>query len=348
MNMAPNKAAWLQKAGTPLEVGDAPMPIPGPNEIIIQNSAVAINPLDNHMQDAGVFVQQWPTIFGCDVAGTVYEVGSEVQRFKKGDRVIGHAINLVTGKPQDGAFALYTAVPEDKAAILPDAIPFTQGVVVAFAIEAAVCALFVKQAGTAMPGVSTPALGLPYPSLRSVSSNKTLIVYGGSSSVGSTTTQLATAAGIKVISIASERNFDLCKDCGATEVFDYHVPTFVEKVIAAASDPEREFVGIFDAISTQETYANDLVILNRLGGVHLACVHPPPENVPDSIKAGMIFAVNDVATPVWTEYVTPALETGKLKCLPHPTVVGKGLESIDEALHKCKAGVSATKLVVEL
>lgn len=40
-----------------------------------------------------------------------------------------HAINLVTGKPQDGAFALYTAVPTDKAAILPDSIPFTQGVV---------------------------------------------------------------------------------------------------------------------------------------------------------------------------------------------------------------------------
>ncbi|GAM39132.1 hypothetical protein TCE0_034r10429 [Talaromyces pinophilus] len=346
--MASNKAAWLHKAGTPLEVGDAPMPIPGPNEIVIQNAAIAINPLDTHMQDAGVFVQQWPTIFGCDVTGTVYQVGSEVQRFKKGDRVIGHAINLVTGKPQNGAFALYTAVPADKAAILPDTIPFTQGVVTTFAIEAAVCALSVKQPGIAMPGVSTPALGLPYPSLESASSNKILIVYGGSSSVGSMTTQLATAAGIKVISIASERNFDLCKTCGATEVFDYHEPLFVEKVIAAASESGREFVGVFDAISTPETYANDLAILEKLGGVHLACVHPPPGDIPANIKAGMIFAVDDVATPVWRDYVTPALQVGKLKCLPPPTVVGKGLEYIDEALKKCKAGVSATKLVVEL
>ncbi|OKL59473.1 hypothetical protein UA08_05150 [Talaromyces atroroseus] len=346
--MALNKAAWLHKAGTPLEVGDAPMPIPGPNEIIVQNSAIAINPLDTHMQDVGVFVQQWPAIFGCDVAGTVYEVGSEVQHFKKGDRVIGHAVNLVTGKPQDGAFALYTAVPADKSAILPDTIPFTQGVVVAFALEAAVCALSVRQPGIAMPGVSTPALGLPYPSLETASSNKVLIVYGGSSSAGSMTTQLATAAGITVISIASEQNFGLCKSCGAAEVFDYHEPSFVEKVIAAASKYKGEFVGIFDAISTPETYANDLVILNELGGVHLACVHPPPENVPENIKAGMIFAVNDVATPVWRDYVTPALQAGKLKCLPPPTVVGKGLENVDEALKKCKAGVSGTKLVVEL
>lgn len=89
MNAPKNQAAWLVKAGEPLQVGDAPMPIPGRNELVVRNAAIAINPLDTHMQDAGVFVQQWPAIFGCDVAGEVYEVGSEVQRFMKGDRVIG-------------------------------------------------------------------------------------------------------------------------------------------------------------------------------------------------------------------------------------------------------------------
>jgi NADPH:quinone reductase-like Zn-dependent oxidoreductase len=70
--MAPtNQAAWLTKADTPLEVGDAPFPTAG------------------HMQDHGVFVQQWPSIFGCDVAGEVYETGEGVDSFKKGDRVIG-------------------------------------------------------------------------------------------------------------------------------------------------------------------------------------------------------------------------------------------------------------------
>ena len=88
--MASNKAAWLHKANTPLEVGEAPMPTAGLNELVVRNAAVAINPLDTHMQSSGVFVQQWPAIFGCDVAGEVYEVGSEAQeRFKKGDRVIG-------------------------------------------------------------------------------------------------------------------------------------------------------------------------------------------------------------------------------------------------------------------
>jgi NADPH:quinone reductase-like Zn-dependent oxidoreductase len=199
-----------------------------------------------------------------------------------------------------------------------------------------------------MPGVATPALGLPYPSLEPVSSSKTLVVYGGSSSVGSMTTQLATAAGLKVISIASEQNFELSKSCGAIEVFDYHDPTFVKKVIEATTQAGSEFVGIFDAVSTPETYANSLAILTELGGGHLACVHPPPESVPENVTAGMIFAVNDVATPVWKDYVTTALQKGKLKCLPPPSVVGKGLEYIQEALKKYEAGVSATKLVVEL
>jgi len=85
-----NQAAWLRKANTPLEVGEAPMPTASPNELIIRNFAIAINPLDCHMQSSGVFVQQWPAILGCDVAGEVHEVGSEVRgRFKIGDRVVG-------------------------------------------------------------------------------------------------------------------------------------------------------------------------------------------------------------------------------------------------------------------
>ena len=88
--MASNKAAWLRKANTPLEVDEAPMPTAGPNELVVRNAAIAINPVDCHMQNSGVFVQQWPAIFGCDVAGEVHEVGSEVQRrFKKGDRIVG-------------------------------------------------------------------------------------------------------------------------------------------------------------------------------------------------------------------------------------------------------------------
>lgn len=262
-----------------------------------------------------------------------------------------HAINLTSGRPQDGAFALYTVVPADKAAILPDGISFTDGVVVPFALEAAVCALSLKEPGVAMPGVATPALGLPYPSLHDVpSSGKTLVVYGGSSSVGSMTVQIATAAGIHVIAISGVHNFEFSKRCGAARVFDHKDAALTEKVVEAVRDNGSEFIGIFDAIASPETYAHDIAILRQLGGGHLTCSHPPPptDDLPANVSAGMIFAVNDIVRPVWKDYVTPALQSGKLQCLPTPYVVGKGLEHIQSALEKSKAGVSATKLVVEL
>ncbi|KAK3360527.1 putative quinone oxidoreductase, partial [Lasiosphaeria hispida] len=348
MSLPANQAAWLHKADTQLQVGDAPLPTAGPNEIVIRNAAIAINPVDCHMQKVGVFIQQWPAIFGCDVAGIVHEVGSSVTRFNVGDRVIGHTINLISGRPKDGAFALFTTVPADKAAILPATITFTDGVVVPFALEAAICALSATEPGTALPGVSTPALGLPYPSLDPVPSGKVIVVNGASSSVGSMVTQLATAAGVKVIAVTSAQNAGLACTCGAAEAFDYRDSSFVEKVVEAVENSKLQFVGIIDSVSTADTYPNDLLILEKLGGGHLSCTHPPPAEVPENVKTGMIFAVNDVATPVWTDYVTKALQAGKLKCLPAPTVIGKGLEFIHGALEKCEAGVSATKLVVEV
>lgn len=260
-----------------------------------------------------------------------------------------HTINLISGRPQDAAYQLYTTVPATKAAILPDNISFTDGVVVPFALEVAVCVLSLKEPGVALPGVPTPALGLPYPSVETVpSAGKTIVVFGASSSAGSMTTQVATAAGIHVIAIAGAHNFDLAKSSGAAEVFDHKDPSVVEKVVEAVGKSGNEFVGIFDAVAIQETFDVDLAILAKLGGGHLALTHPPLGAVPDNVTAGMIFAVNDIATPVWQKFVTPALQAGKIKCLPPPTVVGKGLEYIQEGLEKSKAGVSGTKLVVEL
>jgi NADPH:quinone reductase-like Zn-dependent oxidoreductase len=261
-------------------------------------------------------------------------------------------VALTTSRPADGAFAHYTVVQVDKAAILPDHVPFTDGVVLPFAIEAAVCALCVDKPGPCMPGVVTPALGLPFPSLQqntSQSTGKVLIINGASSSAGSMATQLATASGVKVIAISSAKNFNLVKECGADQVFDRNDSAIISKITEAVKANNLDFIGIFDAISIPETYAQDLEILHRVGGSHLACTHPPPtENVPATVNAGMIFAVNDILAPVFRGFVTPALESGILKCLPPPTIVGTGLEYIDAALKMSKGGVSATKLVVKL
>lgn len=66
-------------------------------------------------------------------------------------------------------------------------------------------------------------MGLEYPSLNPKPSGKTIVVYGGSSSVGAQAIMLATASGAKVVAVASEHNFEFCKGIGATEVRLIHM-----------------------------------------------------------------------------------------------------------------------------
>lgn len=262
-----------------------------------------------------------------------------------------------SGRPQDGAFQLYTVLSEDKAAQLPHPIPFTDGVVLPLALETAVCALNFERRNPLpdfLPGIYTPALALPYPSLKDSvpSSGKTVVVYGGSSSVGSATTQIAAAAGLHVITIVGARNFDLSKHSGAHQSFDHKDPSLVDKVVQAVRKSGQEFVGVVDAISIPDTITKDLEILDHLGGGHLALTLPymDEEMIPDNVEIGMIWSggVNEITSPIWRAYVGAALKYGKLKCLPPPMIIGKGLHHIQEAIEMSKAGVSGTKLVVEL
>ena len=47
-------------------------------------------------------------------------------------------------------------------------------------------------------------------------------------------------------------------------------------------------------------------------------------------------------------WLAKALENGKMLPKPDPTIVGHGLDSIQQALDTLKKGVSATKVVVTL
>ncbi|KEF51136.1 uncharacterized protein A1O9_12750 [Exophiala aquamarina CBS 119918] len=99
-------------------------------------------------------------------------------------------------------------------------------------------------------------------------------------------------------------------------------------------------------IVIMNTYAHDLEIWSRSEGGHLICTHPPPSDIRLNLKTGMVFGVHDVAESTWTNFVTPAFESGHLKCLPRPPIVGKGLGYIQKALVCLE--LSGQKLVVDL
>jgi NADPH:quinone reductase-like Zn-dependent oxidoreductase len=126
---------------------------------------------------------------------------------------------------------------------LPSKISFAEGSVLPLAIDTALVGLI---------GHDGQGLGLPLPSLNPKPIGKTIVVWGGSSSVGALAIQLAAAAGARVITTASSHNFDFVKKAGATAAVDYKKSSVVDDVVEAVKNAGGEFVGVYDAISVQD------------------------------------------------------------------------------------------------
>ncbi|KAI5369189.1 putative GroES-like superfamily, alcohol dehydrogenase-like, NAD(P)-binding domain superfamily [Septoria linicola] len=333
--MPANQSAFLDGENHPLRIADSAIPKPGANDIVVRNYAVAVNTIDP-AQAAGFKVRRYPTVLGHDLAGEVFDVGQEVTRFKKGDRVIGHSWQFVTGNPEDGAFSLYTRVPASNAAVLPSHIPYTDGAVLPLAIDTAAAGFYQKT-----------HLNLDLPSLHptTATNGKVIIVYGGSSSVGALAIQLAVNAGYRVLATASPKNFGLCRECGASAVFDYKSTTLVDDIAQAVG--RDKFVGLYNAIGVPESFEVVTPVMQKLGGGIVANTKPPGP-LPEQIEAKFVLGVGEFSFPLWESYIGEALTSGQLKCLLKPKVVGKGLHSLQAAFDARDRGVSGEKIVVEL
>ncbi|CAG8900999.1 unnamed protein product [Penicillium salamii] len=196
-----NKAAW-QTAPDSKTFSIAPGPVPNPseNEVVIKVAYAAVNPVDWKLQETP-FDLPYPYIFGTDVAGTITQLGSKVTRFQLGQRVLAHCDGLLTQKKTNNAFQEYATTREILVSPVPEDIPLSNAAVLPLAYSTASAALF-------------HYLGLPYPAIQPVSLGKRILIWGGSSAVGSSAIQLARAAGLDVLATASLGNFEYVEKLG--------------------------------------------------------------------------------------------------------------------------------------
>ncbi len=105
-------------------------PEPGPGEVRVRVHAAAVNDWEMGLMKGnpllmrlylGLFRPKRVRIPGCDVAGTVEKLGSQVSRFKLGDKVYGDLSD--TGF---GAFAEYVCVEERALGFMPSNLSFEQ------------------------------------------------------------------------------------------------------------------------------------------------------------------------------------------------------------------------------
>ena len=110
-------------------------------QILIRVIAVSINPVDWKLLNGNLSLivrTSFPHIPGKDVAGIVVDVGSEVKRFKVGDKVYGNP--GMTG----GSYAEYTRGDEQFFALKPNNLTMEEAAAVPLACETSYQVLFRK------------------------------------------------------------------------------------------------------------------------------------------------------------------------------------------------------------
>ena len=348
-NMPSNAAAWLTAERViPLEVKSSPYTSPKDNEIVVKSGAVAINPVDWAIQAAGSRVPafsfvKYPCVLGTDVAGEVVEVGKQVSRFKVGDRVVGCGGGALRNKPSEGTFQTYVVIQDYLVSPIPDTMAYEDAAVLPLGLTTAASGLF-----------GNDSLALECPSVSPKPTGKTIVIWGGSTSVGSNAIQLAVASGYEVISTSSPKNFDYVKNLGATHVFDYNSPTVVSDIIEVLKG--ADFAGAY-AIGSVLSVGNGtaaaeacLEIVNKTDGKKfVAMVMDFAGNLPNGVGVKFVSPISsEVGKVIFENFLPQALAEGKYVAAPAPMVVGKGLESIQEAFKIQQKGVSAKKIVVSL
>ena len=195
------------------------------------------------------------------------QLGSSVNRFKIGQRVIGHCDSLLTRKVANAGFQLYSTCREILVSAIPESLPLANAAVLPLSISTAASGLFCQ-------------LLLQFPSLTPKDTGKTILIWGGSSSCGSSAIQLAVAAGLDVATTASNANHEYLKSLGASHVFDHKNPKVIEEILKVLKPGDF----VMDCIGNAETQISCGDILGKIGGGKLPILLWPQGPFPDNVQ----------------------------------------------------------------
>ena len=348
-------AAILPQKGGPLTIAERTTPDPGPEEVLVQVKAIALNPIDVYQRDLGFPpIAAYPTVIGWDTAGIVVKLGSDVASS------IGGRVNLTVGtrvtaigttyyennSADHGAFQEFFLAKAEGVTPLPENISFEEGAVFPAAVITAMTAWHTL-------GVS------PSNVLRGdKEEEEAILIWGGASSVGSLLIQSARTLGFRVYATASAHNHEyLLNTLGAHAVFDYKSEDVVKGIIAAA---RKDGVVLNKAhIAAGDGLQAALDVLRETKGDGSAKVaHAPllPEGHPTLKNTEITFVAPLVDEKERRERMREAfhgwlyegLKSGGVVPSPRVKVEGGGLEGLNAALDKLKGGVSCAKIVVPI
>lgn len=250
-----------------LQYEDAPKPAAGPNDVLVNLKAAALNHLDLWVRSGAREKNiPLPHIPGSDGSGIIAEVGSAVDWLKPGDPVLissglscgrcemclAGRDNLcrfyrVLGVREDGTYAEYLKIPAVNCLPIPAGLEFHEA--------AAIPLVFL----TAWHMLVT---------LANIRPGETALVHGAGSGVGSAAVQIAKLSGARVITTAgSKEKLKKAEELGADDLINYREKDFVEEVRKITEKKGVDVV--FDHIGG-EIFEKSITVLSK-GGRLVTC-----------------------------------------------------------------------------
>ena len=187
-----------------LQVQEVPAPVPGPDEVLVEVMASAMNRADL-LQRAGQYPAPGPQpeyeVPGLEFSGTIAAVGSQVVSWSPGDAVMG----IVSG----GAMAEMLVTHERMLQPVPGSV--------GLADAAGIPEVFM----TAHDALVSQGM---------LTSGRRALVHAGASGVGTASIQICQAIGAEIAVTCSTNKVGACSDLGAHLVVDYSKDDFVDAV----------------------------------------------------------------------------------------------------------------------
>jgi len=210
---------------------DVPVREPGPGQVAVRVQTAGVNPIDAKLR-SGLRASAPPSVekprrLGMDAAGIVTAVGDDVDGFRPGDPVVISGVN--------GCYAEEVVAAAANVFARPAAVTAAMGAALGIPV------------GTAYQCVRSLAIG----------AGETLLVHGGSGSVGQAVIQFARLAGADVIATSSERRADRVAALGATPVV--YGEGVADRVRAVAGDG---VTAILDCAGTDEALEASFELLD--------------------------------------------------------------------------------------
>lgn len=259
--------AWrLHEPGGPeaFVLENLPVPEPEPGRVLIEVHAFGLNRSEWFTRNGDSPSVQLPRVLGIECVGTV--VAAPDGDLSEGQRVA--AVMGGMGRAFDGSYAEYTSVPRACVFPLETGLPW-------------------ERLG-ALPEMLQTCHGSLHTGLRA-QRGETLLIRGGTSSIGLTTLVMAKAAGLRVVSTSrSERKFDLLRETGADDVVidDGGLAAALRRRYPDGVDRVLELIGattLLDSLACARV-GGVVCMTGILGGAWTLDAFRPMEDIPMGVR----------------------------------------------------------------